>query len=806
MDDSAIREQLFRVAGYRPATQTFDMTDGYIGFAFIGPLLSGIDATLHDKLNLLLNLNYPTGSSLSVSRWSSPDIEFDLQAMQDLRIACSNATLRELTAERVAFLRNATQQGIASAGGMRVVSGLSLISVQIPAGDLTHRDIAHQQAADLQQLVHQTLKSIGFNMTPMTAKLYTRVMNSMINRRDDASWRDGATLWYDEGNLICNQILDANADIEFERRAVRIDDWFVKTLHVKQFPSKFSFGTATRYLADMLGGTRGIRENAIVSMNIVFPDQETKKTRVEANRVHAQTQAETKIARLVSAYRERADDFNALSAGIAQGDKVVYAYLGMSVYGNSRAAAETAAMNARTYFGEFGIKLQEDAFIVGPLWINMLPLGFDPVGAPSLKRLRTFATRQAVALLPVFGAWRGTGTPLLTLIARDGQFMNFSPWDGSSYNMLVAGTTGSGKSFCVQEVVKQARSVGTKVRIVDVGYSYRKMCKLLGGFELTFGSDRAICFNPFTHVHDFAEAKDFLMSIVEVMAAPVQGFSELQRGAVSRIMDQVWAEKKNAMIVDDIAAACAAVDDARVRDIATQIYPWTTAGEFGTYVNGVNNLELDNDLIVLELEELKTRPTLQRIVLMILMAQITQDFFRGDQSQKGLFVIDEAWQMLLGDGNSNRDGSSDTTAVIKAAYRRIRKANGSIVLVTQDLQDVWNTPGGNAIIANTEHMLILNQRADVITQLESERRLTISEYGYALLRSLVSEPGKYSEILVRSGTAVGVGRLVVSRFEQLLQSTTPAERARLDQLQRQGLSLREAIEQIIRDEARARAA
>ena len=51
----------------------------------------------------------------------------------------------------------------------------------------------------------------------------------------------------------------------------------------------------------------------------------------------------------------------------------------------------------------------------------------------------TLAATQAVTLMPVFGDWKGTGTPVLNLVARSGQLMDVSLFDtASNYNAVIA--------------------------------------------------------------------------------------------------------------------------------------------------------------------------------------------------------------------------------------------------------------------------------------------------------------------------------------------------------------------------------
>ena len=55
----------------------------------------------------------------------------------------------------------------------------------------------------------------------------------------------------------------------------------------------------------------------------------------------------------------------------------------------------------------------------------------------------------------------------------------------------------------------------------------------------------------------------------------------------------------------------------------------------------------DNHFIVLGLEQLNTKKSLQAVVLMLLMYLIDVEMRRGERSQPKLVIIDEAWDLMV---------------------------------------------------------------------------------------------------------------------------------------------------------------
>src|SRR5690606_16906217 len=121
-----------------------------------------------------------------------------------------------------------------------------------------------------------------------------------------------------------------------------------------------------------------------------------------------------------------------------------------------------------------------------------------PSADADIWRYKSMTSQHATVLIPVFGEWKGTGTPHINLISRNGQVMTFSMHDsGSNKNMIVAATSGGGKSFFCNELILSYLSEGAKIWVVDVGRSYEKLAESLDGNFLAFGSDSNVSMNPF---------------------------------------------------------------------------------------------------------------------------------------------------------------------------------------------------------------------------------------------------------------------------------------------------------------------
>ena len=161
-------------------------------------------------------------------------------------------------------------------------------------------------------------------------------------------------------------------------------------------------------------------------------------------------------------------------------------------------------------------------------------------------------------------------------------------------------------------------------------------------------------------------------------------FNTYYEFALERI-PQIMAEKKIDFDIDDFAA------------ILEQFYK---GGELeNTLNNDLDKSLFDEKFIVFEIDKIKDDPILFPIVVLIIMDVFLQKM-RLKKGRKAL-IIEEAWKAI----------SSPTMAgYIKYLYKTVRKFNGIAGVVTQELNDVIDSPiVKEAIINNSDVKILLDQ-------------------------------------------------------------------------------------------------
>ena len=218
------------------------------------------------------------------------------------------------------------------------------------------------------------------------------------------------------------------------------------------------------------------------------------------------------------------------------------------------------------------------------------------------------------------------------------------------------------------------------------------------------------------------------------------------------------------------------------------LYPYTKHGMYGKFFEGPCTLNINNNFIVLELEELKQKKDLQKIVLLVLMYQISKRMYLGSRSQVKSCVIDEAWDLLGGD----QEGAAK---FIETGYRRARRYNANFVTITQGINDYFKNATSIAAFENSAFNLILAQNREAIAQFRASKKFPMDDYTEKLFQS-VRRAEDYSECVIKSPQGLSVHRIIFDPYSRILYSSKGEEFEAVKRLQAQGLSLQAAIEQV----------
>jgi conjugal transfer ATP-binding protein TraC len=446
--------------------------------------------------------------------------------------------------------------------------------------------------------------------------------------------------------------------------------------------------------------------------------------------------------------------------------------------------------------------------IAFPLYIASLPMTFTPTVAQQLREKAKVVTRKtdqnAVSTAPILAEWNGSGDPVLWYLGKRGTPTGLDFYSNSqgNYNFLATGVSGSGKSVFMNDVINAYASTGATVRIIDIGRAYENTIKMAGGTFMRFERGNMPKLNPFTWIgadptNSFEDEMQILKPLIARMASPDVPLDTFRSSLLERAITEVFNDYGSESEVDLVAQRLLSIKNEnegveRVAfELAQQLFPFTKKGQYGDIFNGPANLRFNGQIVGLELEDLANAPELQRVVLFAVTARVTHEMYLADRSQKKLFVMDEAWQLLGSD--------IDTANFIERGFRRARKYEGIFGLGTQGLHELFKSPAGLAAYANADWKIYGRQDSDSLESLIREGKVSFSPAILKMLRSLQKVDGQFSEWLIQSPMGSSVVRFVADPWFLTMASSKGPVFERVKYLIDTGMDRAAAITQVTQE-------
>lgn len=429
-----------------------------------------------------------------------------------------------------------------------------------------------------------------------------------------------------------------------------------------------------------------------------------------------------------------------------------------------------------------GIEMVEESSLAASLFLQTLPLAYDPANDRLLKRGRRLLGLNLAHLLPFYGGFRGTPSPDLLLVNRRGEPVYFSFFDSPvAPHGIVAGVSGSGKSVFANNLILSVARRGARVFVIDRGDSYRKLCETLGGTYVAFDPSRPLSLNPCGRGLD-EEKKIFLTDIVCEMAA--QGQREMtvkERSLVARSVIRAFeAAGAREVLIRDILQALESDGEPAAHDLAVCLEMFANDGPYAGFFDRPCALSDAGPLTVFELGDVAKRKDVASVILMALIHRITR-YAREHLAETKYLIVDEAWTLLR---------SATTAQFLEDVLRTYRKLNAAAIMVTQQVTD-FEGRTGEAIRANAPNRIFLQQTPETV--LAMERLLDLSPEEKAALGAIRTVKGRFSEMLVLSTETRGVARLVPDPLSYWVSTSDPKDNLRIEALRRERGGLREAL-------------
>ena len=285
-------------------------------------------------------------------------------------------------------------------------------------------------------------------------------------------------------------------------------------------------------------------------------------------------------------------------------------------------------------------------------------------------------------------------------------------------NFFVLGPSGSGKSFYVNSMVRQAHEQDTDIVLVDTGNSYEGLCEYFGGKYISYTEEHPITMNPFKIKREEwnIEKLGFLKNLVMLIWKGSQGTVSKTE---DRLIEQVINEYYDAYFtIKRVSNLCfntfyefsterlpKICEENGLHGIDLSSYNYLLkdfykGGSHDVTLNeNMDSSLFDETFIVFEIDSIKDDPLLFPLVTLIIMDVFLQKM-RIKKNRK-MLIIEEAWKAIA---------SPMMAEYIKYLYKTARKFWASVGVVTQEIQDIIGSEiVKEAIINNSDVVMLLDQ-------------------------------------------------------------------------------------------------
>lgn len=415
-----------------------------------------------------------------------------------------------------------------------------------------------------------------------------------------------------------------------------------------------------------------------------------------------------------------------------------------------------------------------------------------PVAPIQLVRGKRVKTNNLVDFLPLFGPSLGDHVPTVLLRTRSGSLYSMNQYDPklTNYNLLATGSSGSGKSFAHNSLMLQQLARGTKVFIIDIGGSYRKLTRVLGGqyFEINLSDNYAI--NPF-HIADpsVAPSGERIKSLVNIIEQMVvdegEKLTRLERVQIEEALTQVYTSCRTqagprSPRISDFARFCEKSPEEGLKRIAKLLFPWIGDAPYGRLLDRDGKIDTASAVVAFDLKNLSSHKDLQSVMILILTSFIL-DQVENDRSVPKRVLLDEAWELLKSPAASN---------FMEYAARTFRKTGSGISFITQGVEEIIASGLGAAILNNTATKLIMIQKGDTKVLRDA---LKLNSQELRIIQGLEQRKGVFSEGFLMAGESRQVVRIQPSPVEYWVSTSDARDNQYLAELEARGMSLEDAI-------------
>jgi conjugal transfer ATP-binding protein TraC len=301
------------------------------------------------------------------------------------------------------------------------------------------------------------------------------------------------------------------------------------------------------------------------------------------------------------------------------------------------------------------------------------------------------------------------------------------PFKLSNPNVLVLGTSGGGKSFCIKLMLMREFMEGVDINVIDPQAEYADLVERFEGKVIRIAPNSDTVINPMDLMgQNYDEKKLSLLSFFRVLMGEL---TETQRAILDDSIDstyedagitkdpRTWSKKPPVLgdLYDHVLPLTRSDKEIIYKPataIVTRLKPFVSGGL--SFMNQHTKIDLDNRFISFDIKDM---PDVGKGAVMYLLLEYIYNKMKKSRKRR-ICVVDEAWTVL----SAGEEGE-----YIFRLIKTSRKFNLSLILLTQDVEDVMTSRAGRAVMANTATKLLMKQDTTVVSNIVDKFHLNEAE-------------------------------------------------------------------------------
>lgn len=289
--------------------------------------------------------------------------------------------------------------------------------------------------------------------------------------------------------------------------------------------------------------------------------------------------------------------------------------------------------------------------------------------------------------------------------AYNNSLVFIDPFTSRNNNINIFGVSGSGKSVTAKILMNRLYMRGVQIIVIDPEGEYVNLAKALGGEVIQFSRENGI--NPFyiqsSKENDILDHISTLKTFFKFFIPSSHYDGSLLDEKLIELYDNGTPHFDNLLKLLN-------------KSLMKQDLSVLSTGSLRGVFNSNRKLELDSDVIVLDLHDLKKDE--KRDPAMYLLTSLIWNLVNKNNTRRRMLFIDEAHKLLV---------DPEVAIFYRELVKQARKRNVGVVSVTQDVEDFLHNEYGKAIITNSETKILLKQSYAALSEIGTIYPMTDEE-------------------------------------------------------------------------------